>query len=101
MELKYYLTDHLSYFVCNEMPDHSTAKHILIPTVRVSNSKQEEALKNVWFLFINNQSWKIIFELLRLIPLRLFESVKKYISMPENDELESSFIRLLRSSNKY
>ncbi|ODN04062.1 ARF GTPase-activating protein GIT2 [Orchesella cincta] len=47
MELRYFLTDQLSYFVCNENPDHSTSKHILIPAVRVTNSKQEEALKNL------------------------------------------------------
>lgn len=47
LELRYFLTDHLSYFVCNEMPDHSTSKHILIPNIRVTNAKQEESLKNV------------------------------------------------------
>ena len=46
-ELRYHLTDQLSRFVCGEVPDHTTAKHIIIPAQTTNSFGQDERIKTL------------------------------------------------------
>lgn len=41
VQLRYSLTDQLTQFVCHEAPDHSSSKHIIVPSVKAKNPRHE------------------------------------------------------------